>query len=66
MDLRNKIVALVYGPAGKGPEETKAVLATLMGNLKKISLWRDINAAKGNDGPFMVGNAATTCDFNLW
>ena len=66
MELRNKIVSLVYSPAGNDPETTKSSLANLSGNLKKLSAMRDLNVSKGNGGPFLVGNAATVADFNLW
>lgn len=66
MDLRNKIVSLVYGPAGKEAASTSLILNGLMGNLAKICAWRNGNISKGNDGPFLVGNAATVVDFNLW
>ena len=66
MDLRNKIVSLVYGPAGKDPETTKLFLASLSGNLQKLSAMRDLNVSKGHRGPFLVGSAATVVDFNLW
>ena len=67
MDLRNKIIPVAYhGTAGKTAEGTDAAFTALMGNLAKISAWRDLNASKGNSGPFLVGNAATVCDFNLW
>ena len=66
MDLRNKIVSLVYSPEGKDPETTRSFLASLSSNLQKLSAMRDINVSKGNVGPFLVGSAATVADFNLW
>ena len=67
MDLRNKIIPVAYhGTAGKTAEGTDAAFTALIGNLVKLSAWRDLNASKGNSGPFLVGNAATVCDFNLW
>jgi hypothetical protein len=66
MDLRNKIVSLVYSPTGRDPETTKSSLASFSGNLMKLTAMRDFNVSKGNDGPFFVGSAATVADFNLW
>ena len=66
MDLRNKIVSLVYSPTGGDPVTTMSSLDSFSGNLKKLTAMRDLNLSKGNIGPFLVGNAATVSDFNLW
>ena len=66
MDLRNKIVSLVYSPAGGDPVTTKSSLTSFSGNLKKLTAMRDLNVSKGSVGPFLVGSAATVADFNLW
>lgn len=45
---------------------TMSSLDSFSGNLKKLTAMRDLNLSKGNIGPFLVGNAATVSDFNLW
>jgi hypothetical protein len=56
MDLRNKIVSLVYSPNGLDATVTQTTLNSMKGNLEKLELWCEDNASNGNDGHFLVGN----------
>ena len=65
-DLRNKVVTYAYSPKSTDPVACQEYLGSCNANLEKLALWLDMNKAKGNSGPFFVGNSATAPDFHAW
>ena len=67
MDLRNKLMKIVYG-------EASAVtvmglfrdVAGKNGQLAKLELWLHREVTSGSTGAFLVGDKATAPDFHLW
>ena len=66
MDLRNKVVSYAYSPQGADAAATVTFLEGTKCHLEKLDLWLNANKAKGNVGPYFVGNAATAPDFHIW
>ena len=65
-DLRNKVTGYAYSPASTDATLCAEYLKSCNSSLEKLALWLDMNKAKGNSGPFFVGNSATAPDFHAW